>query len=156
SVAALSHPENVNWVAWHPGGRTLATTCNDLKIRLWDVDTGKLLLPPLEGHRKGGVVAFNPAGDCLLSNDRSSMMRLWDPRTDQQVLQTVSIAGTFSHNGSLLAAEVSGSRVRLLRVATRRPLRCLTVSDASGPRPLFNARASPDGRLLLVNRGDAL
>jgi WD40 repeat protein len=154
----LTHTGGVESLAWHPDGRTLATTSKyDLRIRLWDVAAGRLLLPPLAGHHKGGmVVAFNPAGDCLLSNDWSSTLRLWDPRTGRQLLRAPSTANAFSRDGSLLGLEVSGSGVRLLRVTTRRPLRCLTLSDASGPRPLFGARASPDGRLLLVNRGDAL
>jgi WD40 repeat protein len=156
SLADLSHPSDVGAIAWHPDGRTLASTC-DLRIWLWDVDTGKLLLPPLEGHHRAGMeLAFNPAGDCLLSNDWSGILRLWDPRTGRLLLQTPSGARMFSHDGSLLASEGSGSRVRLLRVATRHPLRCLTAARRSVVWESVSARASPDGRLLLISWGDEL
>ena len=69
-LQALSHPEDVRSIAWHPQGWVLATTCDDLKIRLWDVSTGMLALPPLEGHHVDGmVVEFNHRGDRLASKD---------------------------------------------------------------------------------------
>src|SRR5262249_13311203 len=113
----LPHPDDVNWIAWHPDRRILATTCNDLRIRLWAWGTGKRLLPPLGGHGHAGmVVAFNPAGDCLLSNDWGGALRLWDPRAGRQLLQTQSAANAFSRDGDLLALDRSDSRVRLQRV----------------------------------------
>jgi hypothetical protein len=116
----LSHPGEVDGIAWHPDGRSLATTCKDFRIRLWDVTAAKLLLPPLAGHNEGGMVtAFNPAGDCLLSNDWGGILRLWDPRTGGQLLHTHSSATVFSRDGELLAVDRSGSRLRLLRVAAR-------------------------------------
>jgi WD40 repeat protein/tRNA A-37 threonylcarbamoyl transferase component Bud32 len=155
SLAELTHPYGVSSMAWHPDGQTLATACDDLLIRLWEVATGKVV--SLEGHRNRGIeMAFNPAGDCLLSNDWSSLLRLWDPRTGRQLLQTPSPASAFSRDGSLLGLDQSGSRVRLLRVATRRPLRCLTASRASVQWDMVNARTSPDGRLLVVSWGDKM
>jgi WD40 repeat protein len=154
----LLHPTgtHVDWIAWHPDGRTLATTCNDLHIRLWDVAAGKVLPPQLVGHHGGMTVAFDPAGDCLLSNDWSGILRLWDHRTGRQLLQAPSTASAFSRDGSLLALDRSGPRVRLLSVATRRPLRCLAPFGDHFTRHRCNARASADGRLLLVSRGNAL
>jgi WD40 repeat protein len=153
----LTHPADVNWIAWHPDGRALATTCDDRFIRLWDAAAGKLSLPPLAGHYADGVkAAFNPAGDCLLSKDWAGILRLWDPRTGRQLLQTQGSADVLSRDGDLMAAEWSGSRVRLLRVATRRPLRALAAPGNSADRRLATARVSPDGRLLLVTRSDAL
>jgi WD40 repeat protein len=157
----LPHPTDtrVEWIAWHPDGRTLATTCGDgdLRIRLWDVATGKLLLPPLVGHHSSAVVAaFSPAGDCLVSNDWTNTLRLWDPRSGRQLLQMQSTAAVFSRDGGLLAPDQSGPRVRMLRAATRRPLRALAAPPASEERRVFEARISSDGRLLLVTRSDAL
>jgi WD40 repeat protein len=157
----LMHPAGttVDWIAWHPDGRTLATTCSDGQVRLWDVASGKLRLPPLAGrHGDGAVVAFNPAGDCLLSNDWGGSLRLWDPRSGRQLLHTGGTAGAFSRDGGLLAPDIdpSGQRLRPLRVETRRPLRALAAPGNAAWRRLRAARVSPDGRLLLVARSDAL
>jgi WD40 repeat protein len=38
-----SHPMTATHSAWHPDGQTLATCCDDHRIRLWDVTTGHLL-----------------------------------------------------------------------------------------------------------------
>jgi WD40 repeat protein len=157
SVADLSHPAGVNWIAWHPDGRTLAAACDDLHIRLWDADAAELRLPALPGHRKAGMeVAFDPTGDCLLSNDWSDLLRLWDPRTGRQLLLTPSGARSFSRDGRLLGWDAAGSRMRLLRVTTHSPLRRLTAPHASVIWDRVSARASPDGRLLLVSWGDKL
>jgi WD40 repeat protein len=153
----LSHPDDVSGIAWHPDGRTLATACDDYRIRLWDVAAGKLSLPPMVGHGQGGIIAaFNPAGDYLLSNDWSRSMRLWDARTGHLMLQAQCDASEFSREGDLVAPDRSGSRVRLLRMATHRPLRTLAAPGDSGERRVHDARVSPDGRLLFVTRSDAL
>ena len=49
SVAELAHPEPSLGFAWSPDGRILATECSDHQVRLWDVDSGKLAIPPWPG-----------------------------------------------------------------------------------------------------------
>jgi WD40 repeat protein len=65
---ASKNPQQVAFqhAKWHPEGRLLAVSSRhpDLKIYLWDTQTGQLVLPPLEGHRQDGVIVrFNQAGD---------------------------------------------------------------------------------------------
>ena len=141
-----------------PKARILATTCDDLKIRLWDVSTGTLALPPLEGHHVDGMVAeFNHRGDRLASTDWGGTMRLWDSRTGRQLLTATGSATVFSADDRRLGVEISGSRARLLRVADGRELQTLVAANPSRGRRVYrHAWYSPDGRFLMVDAIDSL
>jgi WD40 repeat protein/tetratricopeptide (TPR) repeat protein len=84
---SLPHPKPGGAPAWHPDGRTLATCCDhDLRIRLWDVASGRLLRV-LEGHKTRGIhCAFTRTGGRLLSNDWSGVLRVWEPSSGRQLL----------------------------------------------------------------------
>jgi serine/threonine protein kinase/WD40 repeat protein len=83
----LVHPAPVYSLAWNPAGKILATGCHDLKIRLWNTDTGAPARQPLVGHQSEGIiVAYSRTGDFLASSDWSNLTRLWDARIGQQLL----------------------------------------------------------------------
>ncbi len=160
-LAELPHPNSIYWIDWHPQGDLLATTCNDWKIRFWDVSKQKLVLPPLEGHQAFGIiVAFNRAGDRLSSNDWGGLWRLWDSRTGRLLLSTPSwavgtvsgkLAGKIRTDDALFAVESSDTKLRLLHIALGRELRTLTALEGSPSRRYYHdAQSSPDGRFLVV------
>jgi WD40 repeat protein len=61
-----------------PDGRTLAARCQDDRIRLWDVASGKET-GVLEGTAAdGGVLAFAPDGKTLTVSCLTSITSLWD------------------------------------------------------------------------------
>jgi serine/threonine-protein kinase len=96
--------------AWHPEGRLLAVGV-DNKIYLWDVPAGRLLLPPLEGHKHHGLeMRFNHAGDRLLSTDWGASWHLWDTHSGQLLLKLPAGGVTlyFSPNDRLVGAGVRG------------------------------------------------
>jgi WD40 repeat protein len=83
---SLLHPMGAGHPAWHPDGRTLATCCDDHRIRLWDVTSGHLL-QVLEGHTTAGLnCAFNRTGDQLLSNDWNGVLHVWETSSGRQLL----------------------------------------------------------------------
>src|SRR5262249_39491926 len=53
---AVPVPGGVSWADWHPEGRLLAVSSQGAKIYLWDTRSQRLVLPPLEGHKNGGVL----------------------------------------------------------------------------------------------------
>jgi serine/threonine protein kinase/WD40 repeat protein/Tfp pilus assembly protein PilF len=149
---------------WHPEGHLVAvsTTSAPYKIYLLDATTGRPLLPPLEGHKNGGVlVRFSQAGDRLLSTDWNNVWRLWDVRTGQQLLAQPA-AGywiQFSHDDRFLGADVSGSRVRLFQFHAGDEFRTLAHQDSSrrhGYARLGLPFLDPKGRLLASAAGDGV
>jgi serine/threonine protein kinase/WD40 repeat protein len=154
-VAEVTVPGGCNWIAWHPDGLLLATANWDTRqIAIWDTQTRRLALPPLEGHRTGGIVLrFNHAGDLLLSTDWSGIWRLWDIRTGKQLL--TQPAGTqcpcFRADDGLVGAGTNSGGVRLFRLRRGSEFRTLLhrPSDRAGG---FDSPSTLDaaGQLLAV------
>ncbi len=135
-VQERRQPGGVSWLDWHPEGRLLAVCAGDQRIYLWDVTTGKLIRPPLEGHKGGGVTArFSHAGDRLVSDDWSGSLRLWDVRTGRQILARAANCTwlRFSPDDGLLAGDVDLPRVRLFRFWPGDEFRTLVHQTAAGP-----------------------
>jgi serine/threonine protein kinase/tetratricopeptide (TPR) repeat protein/WD40 repeat protein len=150
-----------SWADWHPRGRVLAVGSNaDRKIRLWDMDTQQLVLPPLEGHKSEGfVLRFSPCGERLLSTDWSGICRLWDVQTGRQLLAVPAGATSLQFNpaGTLAAVEASSPRLRLFRYQSGLEFRTLIPQrgpqrDAAGFWAWAGGTAlDPQGRLLAVS-----
>jgi serine/threonine protein kinase/WD40 repeat protein len=155
-LAEWAVPGRPDWMDWHPAGRVLAVSTYDLKIRLWDSVTRQPVLPPLEGHKNGGVVLrFHPAGDLLASNDWDGILRLWDVNTGRQVLAQHGwgLWPQFRTPEGCLLAGGDGGKRRLSRCARGNEFRTLPVPNkGSYEAPLLDA----DGRLLAVRTGDGI
>ncbi len=154
---------SIAWADWHPDGRLLAVTINrERKIYLWDIDTKKLALPPLEGHKNDGLILrFDPSGERLLSSDWWGTWRLWDVHTGRQLL-TMPAGGTclqFNRGDSLVAADAAFPRLRLFRYRPGQEFRTLVPSrDPRREDALLAATSAidPQGRLLAVSTHDGI
>jgi RNA polymerase sigma factor (sigma-70 family) len=151
-VAAVS-------VALAPDGRTLASADPDIGIRLWDVDTGKLLRP-LGGDSTGTVTGLAlPSGAKVLAVQAQGRgVRLYDTATGK-VVRGLDDPGpgwrvawgdgvTFSPDGRFLAAggttaDGTGA-LQLWDPATGRKVRQVTGKARGSAAFAF----SPDGRTL--------
>jgi serine/threonine protein kinase/WD40 repeat protein len=151
-----------SWVDWHPEGRLLALCSDNLKIYIWDVPEGRLVLPPLERHKHAGIVMrFNHAGDRLLSTDWSRNWHLWDTRSGRLLLTVPAWWHNlyFSPDDRLVGAGGNGElqlfhcrRGEELRtVVHRNQTRHLRFDIAHGT-PCID----PEGRLLAIGSEDGV
>ena len=155
---ALSFPLPLGgggYVAWSSDGATLAMSCDDSKIYLWDAATG-IRRATLEGSTNIGLsAAFHPAGTLLASNGWEGRLRLWDAVLGRPVLSLTSAAVNdcrFSQDGRIVVsledelttyqvdpaleyrtfAHAFGERVRYERASIRRDGRVLAVGTDRG------------------------
>jgi serine/threonine protein kinase/WD40 repeat protein len=116
----LDHPRLTSHLDWHPDGRVLATCCDDLFIRLWDVPSGQVV-HLLDGHRTLGIrCAFSCKGDLLLSNDWDDVLRVWEGSSGKQMLSFPAAGFSIlrvSPDNRVATIQVSDpTRAQLLRV----------------------------------------
>jgi WD40 repeat protein len=104
------HSESVRRVAISPDGQMLASGSADQTIKLWNLETGKLLYT-LEGHSSLVVsVAFSPDGKTLASSNTLAVgdgnIKLWDVETGK--LQRALGEGLLSLNASCVTFSPDG------------------------------------------------
>jgi eukaryotic-like serine/threonine-protein kinase len=148
------HSGTVTGVAYSPDATRLASGGSDGTVRVWDVITGKEVLPPLRGHT-GDVyaVAYSPDGSELASAGHDKTVRVWDSTTGE-LTRTLGLGEiddevrsvAFSPDGLRLVAGDYANEVRVWDVTTGQEVR---FSPLKGHATVIDSVAySPDGKWL--------
>lgn len=117
-------------------------TAHDLKVKVWDIRTGKLLrmLPGRDNQARSGVLEFSPDSRALFSNGTGSSA-FWDVKTGKKK-RSFRWVGVLSPDGKLAATGYD--TLVLLDAATGKRL----FTAPPPPARVRGVAFSPDGRLV--------
>ncbi len=95
-------------VAYHPTGEQIASAAGDGMIKVWDANSGDLLLE-WQGHTAAvNALTFSPDGTTLLSGGDDAALYQWDISTGTQV------RAFEGHVGRVLSADFSANGQRII------------------------------------------
>ena len=144
------HTKRVEWCAFSPDGKMLASSDFDGVIWLWDIDTGEHR-QIRTSHKIVDGVMFSPDGQTLVSSRREDI-RLWDVATGEFKGRLEDTTGTnnivFNSDGTILYG-ASRNELRLWDPDTGKIMMRLGVSSY---RPL--SAFSPDGQIIATAGGN--
>jgi WD40 repeat protein len=148
------HEADIGAIALSPDKQILASGSNDKSIKLWNLQTGKLIctfgsLLTWGAHTSTvSCLAFSPDGQTLISGSSDGTIKFWNlqtrdkPRTFKVGLAVKSIA--ISRDGIFLASTTWDGKVRLWHIDSGDVLHTLEGHSHSVNCFTF----SPDGRTL--------
>jgi WD40 repeat protein len=143
-VVQTGHSSSVNSVTFSPDGKTLASGSQDMRIKLFDVATGRELRT-LAGHlEEVESVAFSVDGKILASGSRDETLRLWDVATGRNLRTLTGHSSSvnsvaFSLDNKALASGSYDKSIKLWDVATGQELRTLTGHSGEVMSVAFSA-----------------
>jgi WD40 repeat protein len=147
---------NYKYVLLSPNGGVLGLTSNlGEEIKLFDVESGRLLRT-LNGHEARIVSStFSPDGKTIAATDDNADLKLWDVETGKDLDRFKTKPKdsghgrnlAFSPDGKTLAVATPDGEIHLLGVKKGEEIRKFTPTDPAFNQPRGLA-FSPDGRFL--------
>ncbi|MBD2515733.1 serine/threonine protein kinase [Nostoc sp. FACHB-973] len=140
---------SVNALAFCPEGKILASANDDKNIKLWDLNTKKVIASLSEHRQAVKSVAFSPDGKILASASDDKTIKLWDINTLKEISTLLGHSHavksvTFSPDGQILASGSWDKTVKLWNVNTGDQICTLT-----GHKLQVNSVAfSPQGQII--------
>ncbi len=162
------HRSSVLSVAISPDGETLASGSgvNDQTIKIWSLNTGKLLRA-LPGHSSGiMLVAFFPDVRALTSVSSDKTIKIWNLDTGRlrhtfaDTEDSGSLWSAITNNdGQTLATANYGGRIKLWNLNTGGVFRTIVneerySDDFSLEQNVFSVAISPNGQLIAGGTSD--
>ncbi len=153
------HENSVNSVAFNLDGTLLATASFDKTVKIWKVDTAKLIRTLTEPESWVLCLAVSPDGKILAAGGYDQTIRFWDFNTGQ-LLKTLAAAHkaavstlAFHPNNQLLASGGFDETVKLWDV---KDMKNINLIDTRGEHEDYvnTVAFSADGKYLATGSGD--
>ena len=149
------HDSNVNALAIGPGGQDLISGSSDGTVKVWNFQTGQLMLN-LEGHRSFiNAVTVSPDGQVIISGSADKTLKVWDFQTGK-LLHTLqghtSYVNTLvvSHSGQTIISGSADGDIKFWDFQTGKE-RNNSARHAGGVNVLFMSR---DGQTVISGGAD--
>ncbi|MBK1988152.1 protein kinase [Sphaerospermopsis aphanizomenoides BCCUSP55] len=113
----------INTLAFSPDNQILASGDDSKNIKIWDLQTQKILAN-LTGHTKAvQSVVFNPDGQILATAGDDKIIKLWDVKTFQEITTLKGHSHAvktlaFHHDGKILASGSWDKTIKIWNVNT--------------------------------------
>jgi WD40 repeat protein len=147
--------DRVHWAVFSPDERRVLTGhgspsengASQGTVRLWDVETGKLIRS-MDGHTGAiSCVAFSPDGRYAASSSHDQTVRLWDVETGRELHSFVGHQGivervAFSPDGQRLLSSSVDQTLRLWEVKNQRSGYHVPERSAVRSQPLLGLEGS--------------
>lgn len=150
ATTLIGHMGIITCVAISLDGKTVATGSQDLTIKLWELETGRLI-ETLSGHI-GSIraIAFSPDGKLLASVAQDRFLRIWSVAEARQVQICIQDgnkhAVTFSIGGSYVVFGTN-TEIKILDLWTLDEVNTLRSSVQTDP--IIALEYSPNGERLV-------
>ena len=152
-VFNVGHSASIESIAYSPDGAYIASGSEDNTIKLWEVETGRLLRT-LRGHNRDvNSICYSPDGKYIASGSNDNRIKLWEVKTGECVKTLGGFIGyvnsvCYSPDGKYIA---SGSNtIKLWDVKSGECIKTL-----SGHNDDVNSVCySPDGKYIASGSDD--
>jgi eukaryotic-like serine/threonine-protein kinase len=150
------HEHAVVGLAYSPDGGRIASASRDETARVWNAQTGRVVVT-FRGHRAALTgVAWAPDGGHVASASWDGTARVWDPATGAEVLPALDAAAgpvyglAFNRDGGALATAHHDRSVRVWDTATGQLKVCIPEAHT---QPVLGVAFSPCGKDLVSAGG---
>ena len=119
SLVLLGHTDIVFAATFSADGKKIVSASGDHTVRVWDAQTGDLILGPLRLDADACCVAFSPDGKQIASGSTDNTIQVWDALTGNAISDPFTghadsvLAISFSPDGRLIASGGTDNAVRI-------------------------------------------